>query len=147
MGHTSPWTLGCCRGHASGQPRQLGPGCYCADQRAGHLFDDARTHPRPDSHWADHGKRADGSDRCTNARARGGPGPAQSRGIPLQSIFFQYIRLWQRLTTHFKWEYIVRCLLQGDAIEPVCKLQVCRGTGAGGRPRPDGAIGASADGS
>ena len=48
----------------------------------------------------------------------------QSRGIPLASIFFQYLRLGQRLTTHFKPEYIVRCLLQGDPVEPVCKLQV-----------------------
>jgi hypothetical protein len=47
----------------------------------------------------------------------------QSRGIPFASIFYQYVNLGERLTRHFRPAYIVRCLLQGDAIEPVCKLQ------------------------
>ena len=51
-------------------------------------------------------------------------GRRQSRGIPLASIFFQYQQLAQRLVRHFKPAYIIRCLLQGDPVEPVSKLQV-----------------------
>lgn len=43
--------------------------------------------------------------------------------MPISHIFFQYIRLGQRLTMHFKPQYIIECLLFGRPVEPVCKLQ------------------------
>lgn len=44
--------------------------------------------------------------------------------IPLGAIFFQYMLLWKRLSAHYFSAYVFNCLLHGDPIKPIPKLQV-----------------------
>ncbi|RUS15752.1 hypothetical protein BC937DRAFT_92042 [Endogone sp. FLAS-F59071] len=45
--------------------------------------------------------------------------------IPFGAIFFQYMLLWKRLSAHYLSLYVLRCLLYGEPIRPIPKLQVC----------------------
>lgn len=44
--------------------------------------------------------------------------------IPLGAIFFQYMLLWKRLSAHYFSAYVFNCLLYGEPIKPIPKLQV-----------------------
>lgn len=44
--------------------------------------------------------------------------------IPLGAIFFQYMLLWKRLSAHYFSAYVFKCLLYGEPIKPIPKLQV-----------------------
>ena len=48
----------------------------------------------------------------------------ESLPIPASAIFFQYLLLWRRLTSHYVSFYIAKCLLFGDPIKPIPVLQV-----------------------
>ncbi|KAG2231861.1 hypothetical protein INT48_006053 [Thamnidium elegans] len=43
--------------------------------------------------------------------------------IPLGAIFFQYMLLWKRLSAHYFSAYVLNCLLHGEPIKPIPKLQ------------------------
>ncbi|KAG0191094.1 hypothetical protein DFQ28_000992 [Apophysomyces sp. BC1034] len=43
--------------------------------------------------------------------------------IPFSAIFFQYMLLWKRLSAHYFSAYVLRCLLYGEPIKPIPKLQ------------------------
>ncbi|RUS21726.1 hypothetical protein BC937DRAFT_91698 [Endogone sp. FLAS-F59071] len=43
--------------------------------------------------------------------------------IPLSAIFFQYLLLWKRLSAHYLSLYVLRCLMYGEPIKPIPKLQ------------------------
>ncbi|CAO3646375.1 unnamed protein product [Mucor fragilis] len=43
--------------------------------------------------------------------------------IPLGAIFFQYMLLWKRLSAHYFSAYVFNCLLYGEPIKPIPKLQ------------------------
>ncbi|KAI7897342.1 N-acetylglucosaminyl transferase component-domain-containing protein [Mucor mucedo] len=43
--------------------------------------------------------------------------------IPLGAIFFQYMLLWKRLSAHYFSAYVFNCLLHGEPIKPIPKLQ------------------------
>ncbi|CAO3622968.1 unnamed protein product [Cunninghamella echinulata] len=43
--------------------------------------------------------------------------------IPFSAIFFQYMLLWKRLSSHYFSSYVFRCFLYGEPIKPVPKLQ------------------------
>ncbi|KAI8638825.1 N-acetylglucosaminyl transferase component-domain-containing protein [Parasitella parasitica] len=43
--------------------------------------------------------------------------------IPLSAIFFQYMLLWKRLSAHYFSAYVFNCLLYGEPIKPIPKLQ------------------------
>lgn len=47
--------------------------------------------------------------------------------IPLGAIFFQYMLLWKRLSAHYFSAYVFNCLLYGEPIKPIPKLQVING--------------------
>ncbi|KAI7907165.1 N-acetylglucosaminyl transferase component-domain-containing protein [Cokeromyces recurvatus] len=44
--------------------------------------------------------------------------------IPMGAIFFQYMLLWKRLSAHYFSAYVFKCLLYGESIKPIPKLQV-----------------------
>lgn len=44
--------------------------------------------------------------------------------IPLGAIFFQYMLLWKKLSAHYFSAYVFKCLLHGEPIKPIRKLQV-----------------------
>ncbi|KAL0095886.1 N-acetylglucosaminyl transferase component-domain-containing protein [Phycomyces blakesleeanus] len=44
--------------------------------------------------------------------------------IPFGAIFFQYMLLWKRLSVHYFSVYVFKCLLCGEPIKPIPKLQV-----------------------
>ncbi|KAI8993400.1 N-acetylglucosaminyl transferase component-domain-containing protein [Pilobolus umbonatus] len=46
--------------------------------------------------------------------------------IPLSAIFFQYMLLWKRLSSHYFSAYVFKSLLYGEPIKPIPKLQVRR---------------------
>lgn len=48
----------------------------------------------------------------------------QNMPIPLGAIFFQYMLLWKRLSAHYFSSYVFNCLLYGEPIKPIPKLQV-----------------------
>ncbi|OZJ02306.1 hypothetical protein BZG36_05196 [Bifiguratus adelaidae] len=43
--------------------------------------------------------------------------------IPFSAIFFQYLLLWKRLSAHYFSSYVFRCLLYGEPIRPIPRLQ------------------------
>ncbi|KAI8086766.1 N-acetylglucosaminyl transferase component-domain-containing protein [Halteromyces radiatus] len=43
--------------------------------------------------------------------------------IPFGAIFFQYMLLWKRLSAHYFSTYVFQCLLYGEPIKPIPKLQ------------------------
>ncbi|KAI7861319.1 N-acetylglucosaminyl transferase component-domain-containing protein [Spinellus fusiger] len=43
--------------------------------------------------------------------------------IPFGAIFFQYMLLWKRLSAHYFSAYVFKCLLYGEPIKPIPKLQ------------------------
>ncbi|OAD68133.1 hypothetical protein PHYBLDRAFT_79399 [Phycomyces blakesleeanus NRRL 1555(-)] len=43
--------------------------------------------------------------------------------IPFGAIFFQYMLLWKRLSVHYFSVYVFKCLLCGEPIKPIPKLQ------------------------
>lgn len=43
--------------------------------------------------------------------------------IPLGAIFFQYMLLWKKLSAHYFSAYVFKCLLHGEPIKPIRKLQ------------------------
>ncbi|KAI9022930.1 N-acetylglucosaminyl transferase component-domain-containing protein [Phycomyces nitens] len=48
----------------------------------------------------------------------------QNMPIPFGAIFFQYMLLWKRLSVHYFSFYVFKCLLCGEPIKPIPKLQV-----------------------
>ncbi|KAI8374740.1 N-acetylglucosaminyl transferase component-domain-containing protein [Radiomyces spectabilis] len=61
------------------------------------------------------------------------PSPPKQKGaylwmrntpIPFSAIFFQYMLLWKRLSAHYFSAYVFKCLLYGEPIKPIPKLQV-----------------------
>jgi len=47
----------------------------------------------------------------------------QNLPIPLSAIFFQYLLLWRRLSSHYFSFYVLRCLVSGETIKPIARLQ------------------------
>ncbi|CAB4493524.1 unnamed protein product [Rhizophagus irregularis] len=47
----------------------------------------------------------------------------QNLPIPLSAIFFQYLLLWKRLSSHYFSFYVLRCLVSGETIKPIARLQ------------------------
>ncbi|CAI2177016.1 5228_t:CDS:10, partial [Funneliformis geosporum] len=47
----------------------------------------------------------------------------QNLPIPLSAIFFQYLLLWRRLSSHYFSFYVLRCLVSGENIKPIARLQ------------------------
>ncbi|KAG2183054.1 hypothetical protein INT44_006035 [Umbelopsis vinacea] len=47
----------------------------------------------------------------------------QNLPIPFGAIFFQYMLLWKRLSAHYFSTYVLTCLLYGEPIKPIPKLQ------------------------
>ncbi|RGB43993.1 N-acetylglucosaminyl transferase component-domain-containing protein [Rhizophagus diaphanus] len=47
----------------------------------------------------------------------------QNLPIPLSAIFFQYLLLWKRLSSHYFSCYVLRCLVSGETIKPIARLQ------------------------
>ncbi|RIA98495.1 N-acetylglucosaminyl transferase component-domain-containing protein [Glomus cerebriforme] len=47
----------------------------------------------------------------------------QNLPIPLSAIFFQYLLLWRRLSSHYFSFYVLRCLVSGETIRPIARLQ------------------------
>jgi phosphatidylinositol glycan class Q protein len=47
----------------------------------------------------------------------------QNLPIPLSAIFFQYLLLWRRLSSHYFSFYVLRCLVNGETIKPIARLQ------------------------
>ncbi|KAI8973580.1 N-acetylglucosaminyl transferase component-domain-containing protein [Mycotypha africana] len=43
--------------------------------------------------------------------------------ISMSAIFFQYMLLWKRLSAHYFSAYVFKCLLYGEPIKPIPKLQ------------------------
>ncbi|CAO3662791.1 unnamed protein product [Umbelopsis ramanniana] len=43
--------------------------------------------------------------------------------IPFGAIFFQYMLLWKRLSAHYFSTYVLTCLIYGEPIKPIPKLQ------------------------
>ncbi|KAG1050252.1 hypothetical protein G6F43_007458 [Rhizopus delemar] len=43
--------------------------------------------------------------------------------ISMSAIFFQYMLLWKRLSAHYFSAYVFTCLLYGEPIKPIPKLQ------------------------
>ncbi|GAB5592264.1 pig-Q [Umbelopsis nana] len=43
--------------------------------------------------------------------------------IPFGAIFFQYMLLWKRLSSHYFSSYVLTCLVYGEPIKPIPKLQ------------------------
>ncbi|KAI9469792.1 MAG: N-acetylglucosaminyl transferase component-domain-containing protein [Benjaminiella poitrasii] len=60
------------------------------------------------------------------AKANGAKGSyLWMRNMPIQigAIFFQYMLLWKRLSAHYFSAYVFKCLLYGESIKPIPKLQ------------------------
>ncbi|PKC16150.1 Gpi1-domain-containing protein [Rhizophagus irregularis] len=49
--------------------------------------------------------------------------PPRNLPIPLSAIFFQYLLLWKRLSSHYFSFYVLRCLVSGETIKPIARLQ------------------------
>ncbi|CAG8432878.1 4707_t:CDS:10 [Diversispora eburnea] len=47
----------------------------------------------------------------------------QNLPIPLSTIFFQYLLLWKRLSSHYFSLYVLRCLVSGETIKHIARLQ------------------------
>nr|CAG8525791.1 7069_t:CDS:10 [Entrophospora candida] len=47
----------------------------------------------------------------------------QNLPIPLSAIFFQYLLLWKRLSSHYFSFYVLKCLVSGETIKPIARLQ------------------------
>lgn len=47
----------------------------------------------------------------------------QNLPIPLSAIFFQYLLLWKMLSSHYFSFYVLRCLVSGEAIKHISRLQ------------------------
>ncbi|CAG8778424.1 4583_t:CDS:2, partial [Acaulospora morrowiae] len=47
----------------------------------------------------------------------------QNLPIPLSAIFFQYLLLWKQLSSHYFSFYVLRCLVSGETIKHIARLQ------------------------